>query len=185
MGSGYFLERKQSSQRIPHARGVRSKIANARNTFLHRGKVSGNPGIRLALLFAIYIPATLRCIVISPRGAIVYLHCKKKKKKRIPQNRRILSASQLIYAWMMSFEDHLLLLALAVVPSPWFILVIITRSNWPVVLIDTWLNCPASVDFLNINVSVAFIYNFLIGNSAAVFVWSCRFAESPEVCGHS
>lgn len=30
-------------------------------------------------------------------------------RRRIPQNRRSLPVSQLIWAWMMSFEDHLLL----------------------------------------------------------------------------
>lgn len=64
----------------------------------------------------------LRCIAISPK-ALSFICAAK-----IPQNRRSLPASQLICAWMMSFEDHLLL-ALAVFST--VISVIIIRVNWP------------------------------------------------------
>lgn len=73
----------------------------------------------------------LRCVVIFPKALSSICTAK------IPQNRRSLPASQLICAWMMSFEDHLLLLALGV-----FFTVIFSKYYWcqlANVLIDTWL----------------------------------------------
>lgn len=89
----------------------------------------------------------LRCIAIFLK-ALSFICAAK-----IPRNRRSLPASQLICAWMMSFEDHLLLLALAVFST--VISIIVIRVNWPMYLSIHGL-LPGNVDVRAINVSVAF-----------------------------
>lgn len=136
------------------------------------------PDSRLAVTFC-YLNSgtTLRCIVMK-RNPLQAFALQKYRKIDVAS-----PASQLVWAWMMSYTDDMLLL-LTIFSTT--IIVFTICVNCPVV--DTCLFTLRSVGFRSADNKPActfFVLYLLIGNSAAVCLTLANSSWEWSTCGHS